>query len=287
MSSQELTVVGNDLVVENDRKRALAELNAAAEQVATPQEAREIMVKSKAIRDVLEQVKAPWEQSWLAGKASVVSSRRLARMLSDLSSTAPSTGNGAVKSERWVVGEELGISPSLMAALMRLSRVEDAEFQRYIQSKDKIPSLYGALRACAPGFRLSGSRSRSRSRRVRVGVKSPANPSLDEAYSLIVRSLGHLSELSDVHNGPKGGPKMLRAVGIAIDHLYAAEDLLKPYRAGYVDEHRAKVTAKRREQERAYKATERGKDVARRSRLNYKEKKRAEKAAEASNESVA
>jgi hypothetical protein len=71
-------------------------------------------------------------------------------------------------------------------------------------------------------------------RRRRANVRTPANPSLDEGYSLLVRALGHFSGVIAELGAPGMSGSKRRAISLAIDHCYAAEDLLKPLRGGYV-----------------------------------------------------
>lgn len=222
----------------SDRQRALAELNRAAETTDDLSEARQIMMQGRAIADLLSRARAPFEEARLAGKASTVAARRLGRMIGELPGDPRYVnGNkGPRKSERREVVEDLGLSYSSTARdLVRLSRIADPDFQRYIQGADKIPSVNGAIRACNPEPRHFRREHRDQwtaaSRRRRVGVKTPINPSLDEAYSLIVNALGHLSTKAPTL---QGGNKKLRAIADATEHLYAAEDILKPYRGGYV-----------------------------------------------------
>lgn len=232
--SAELVPINGDLDSRASRIVALEELARTADSAASPEEADEIMRKARALADALAAMKAPLEEACLAGKASVLAARRLGLLLAGLSNVA----RGG-KSDRTLACEALGITPWQRADLVRLSRVSDPDFQRYIQRKDKIPTLTGVFSACAPDYRPKHSRPRrGRSahdfktrRRKRAGVKSPANPSLDEGYSLIVRALGHLSAVAFVSGS--GSNKRRTAISAAIDHLYAAEDLLKPYRGGY------------------------------------------------------
>lgn len=232
--SAELVAANVDLAGKDMRTQALAALNEAADQASSPDEALEVEMKARAIKAVLEQAQAPFEETRLAGRASVVAARRLARMLSGLSSkpVVSGPGGGATPSPRGLVIRELGISDSHAESLGRLARADDAVLQRYIQNESIIPSITGALRACSvhvpSRIRPGGNDWRSKRRRV-VGIKTPPDPSLDEAYALIVQALGHL-------NGVMPGPtRKARDRAAAIDHLYAAEDLLRPYRGGYVE----------------------------------------------------
>lgn len=234
MTSTDL-VNGDGEVAEADiRERALAELNAAAEIASTPHEAREIMVKGRTLSEFLKQAKAPLEQARLAGRASVVAARRLGVLLSDLSPKIhklPGRRAGFSPSERGLVLRDLGLTVSMARDYLRLATVNDPDFQRYIQQPGIVPSVNGALTACGTRPRHTSGRCQAtwRAKRMRrVGVKTPKNPSLDEAYSLIVKALGHLSVEAT-------NPKRRRDVGRAIDCLYAAEDFLQKYRGGYVD----------------------------------------------------
>lgn len=235
--SQELAIVDNNLTDNNDRQRQLAELNHAAENASTPSEAREIMLKARTISDLLTQMNAPFDQAREAGKASVVAAHRLGRLLEELPSRNTSRKGlkrgGTLPSDRRLAIQQIGINLNVAKNLVRLARTDGSAFQRYIQQEDIIPSLNGALRVCVPETArktpTKGGQWHIR-RRAKAGVKTPANPSLDEGHSLIVRALGHLaSNVSKV-----GTPRRNHDISMAIDHLYAAEELLKPYRGGYV-----------------------------------------------------
>lgn len=236
MSAELVPISGADISSMGDRVAALQELGQMAEDASTCGEAQEVMVKGRALAEVLAGMKAPFEESWLAGKASVLAARKLALLLCELdSNNACLPGGGRNKSEFGLVCDELGIGTTLRSDLKRLSRAEDSDFQRYIQKIDKIPTLYGALRYCAVS-RHKGHDHRKRdyrsTKRARAGVVPPKNPSVDEAYSLIVRALGHLSGYG---SSRRGAQKMKTAIAASMDHLYAAEDLIKPYRGGYGD----------------------------------------------------
>jgi hypothetical protein len=246
--SNELAPLSEDLAERDGRWAALEELNAAAENARDPAEAREIMAKAKALASMLKTMGASLEEAYLASKASLLAAYRLAKMLAALSNeTKPKpradTGvfgstkgsfAGCYPSERGRVIRELGLGHSTVENLLRLARVPDPVFQRYIQKKDHILTINGALRACLdiPPSRESHKYEQvdwRRKRRVRAGVKTPAAPSLDEAYSLLVGAIGHLGGLSG------GSNKSVAARSLAMDLLYKAEDLLRPYRGGYVE----------------------------------------------------
>lgn len=234
--TQQLVPVQNDIAKLDDRRKALIQLNTDAENSTSAEEAREIMIKGRAAADLLAQVKAPFDECRLAGKASVVAARKLGKMLGNLDGNAQYVAKerGSKKSERWMVATNLGMGQETVVKVLRLARAEDPEFQRYIQDESIIPSLHGALLRlkCIPEPKSVRSSSWDRTRRKKVGVKTPGNPSLDEGYSLIVRAIGHLSGSNTV--GKSAGSKKRADVARAVDLLYAAEDLLKPYRGGYV-----------------------------------------------------
>ncbi len=237
MSSKEIAVIGDAELSENgSRRAALERLNEAAESASSPAEARAVMLKGAAVKTILEQARAPLDEARLAGKASVVAARRLGSMLGELDGrpvVLPQKGQGFVGSSisaRCSAMEDVGIKRTLGYALIRLAKVADPEFQRYIQRKDGIPSVFGALAHTNIHANGSGASSNFQERkRKRVGVKAPNNPSADEAYSLVVRALGHLSGL----NQRGGSGPLLSAVRSAMESLYAAEDTLKPLRGGY------------------------------------------------------
>lgn len=237
MTSVELVTVGSKLSEGDARQQALAELNNAAENASTPQEAAEVMAKGKAVAAILEQMRAPFEETRLAGKASVVAARRLGRMLAGLSPNATLIGGTKpptwLRSERRTAIEACGMSRNLAPYLLRLASIDDASFQRYIQRTDVIPSLHGALDSVGVNRRRDLDdefRRRNRTRlRTKVGVKRPSVPSLDEAHSLILKALGHLDE--PAHGKSNSARADIRE---ATRHLYAAEDLLKKYVGGYV-----------------------------------------------------
>ena len=241
-------MASTELVVQSPRQAAVDERNgqrqASLERLATEaatadaNRAHEIMMQGRAIARLLREAKEPFEDAWLAGKASVVAARRLARLITAVSNKPQylTSCRGSIKSPRTELVEELGISVSTRRSLERLDRMPDPDFQRYIQATEQIPSLNGACMAFRSGPALSND-PKYRQRRTpkhwraqikaRAGAKTPNSPSLDEAYSLIVKSLGHLAGCTN------GGREKTSAVREAMDHLYAAEDLLKPYRAGY------------------------------------------------------
>jgi hypothetical protein len=228
-STLDIALTDASLIAQTERHAALVNLNEAAEVVDDSVRAQEIMVKGRLLALYLKEAKAPFEEARLAGKASVVAGRRLGRMLSELSNQRRWTGQRFEKSDRGQVLEELGISKRSATDIVRLSHLDDADFQRYIQLLDRVPSVNGALIVCGMG-RSKGPRTdnyRVRRRRA-AGVKQPPNPSLDEAYSLIVRALGHL-------DGKRRGrsPRQTTAIGLAIDHLYDAEDALRPHLGNY------------------------------------------------------
>ncbi len=240
MSSKEIAVIGDAELSENgSRRAALERLNEDAESASSPAEAREVMLKGAALKTLLQQARAPLEEARLAGKASTVAARRLGALLGEIDGESKRmTKKGAqgfvtsVPSDRSRAMDDVGIKKTLGRSLVRLAGVADPEFQRYIQRTDLIPSVYGALsyaniRPIISGTATNNPKAR---RRRRVGVKVPKNPSVDEAYSLIVRALGHLSGVD------KGGPGTAHigvAARSAMDNLYVAEDILKPFRGGY------------------------------------------------------
>lgn len=216
----------------DERRVALERLQAEAE-TAELARAHEIMAQTNALKTVFEQMRMPLEDARLAGKASVLAARRLGSLLEALSPKARRGG----PSDRGLAIRDLGIRSATAASVRRLSRVPDPDFQRYIQRADLIPTVTGALvdagdsRAVAHdqrGRKGTGSYWTEKKRR-RIGVKSPSNPSLDEAYSLLIKLLGHLCEVS----GKPGNTKRRAALLAAVDLGYQMEDLLKPYRAGY------------------------------------------------------
>lgn len=231
MASKELVPGPRTIAVEEQkaeqRRAALERLNAEAE-TADAYRAKQIMLQGRLVAQAIKEAKEPFEDAWLAGKASVVAARRLGIVLSKLPSSPQWTGGreGSKSSVRHEVANELGLSLATRYQLARLARIPDPDFQRYIQDRSRIPSLTGLLRRHAPTFRGSGRGGSAFTRRRRAGVVSPKNPSLDKAYSLIVLSLGHLG---NIH----GGRARNQAISLAMRHLYEAEELLKPYRAGY------------------------------------------------------
>ncbi len=230
--STNLVKVDREVAVRGDRARALEALNDAAKNASTPEEARETMLKAKMFASLLEDIRAPFDEARSAGKASVVAGRRLGRLLLGISSDHRVSVTG--RSERRQVQDSIGLGVNSAQSLMRLARADDGEFQRYIQSTDRIPSINGALIAChveAPHASTSPG-AWTKARKKRAGVRTPLVPSLEEGYSLIVRALGHLTDES-VRTG--ANVKKRRDLAGAIDHLYAAEDLLKQYRGGYVN----------------------------------------------------
>lgn len=230
--STDLVPINSGLAEGEERRRFLERLNRAAENTNDLAEARQIMVQGSALVDLLTQARAPFDEARMAGKASTLAARRLGKLLSQISSKAKyGNSEGANPSDRRIAAERIGIAKPLLRNLVLLARVKDADFQRYIQRSDTIPTLTGALGVFYPKRTesVSGRHLRSKKRRLKAGVKPAAHPSLDESYSLIVRSLGHLCEIN--HSGQS---MRSRAIVRAMEHLYAAEDLLKPYRGGYV-----------------------------------------------------
>lgn len=240
MTSTDLVRSDGALVGAEDRQRALAQLNEAAETANTPYAAREIMIKGRTLAQLLEQAKAPFDDARLAGKASTVAARRLGRMLGDLPGERRFRGFGQpLPSERSELVRELGLSLTSKRNLIQLTRISDPDFQRYIQRTDIVPSMTGALMTCH-GFTSSlslGSKRRTtnrtsagwrKQRRLRAGVTKPTHPSFDEGYSLLVRSIGHLSNAG-------AADKKKTATTAAIELLYQAEDLLRPFLGGYAD----------------------------------------------------
>lgn len=217
------------------RRTALAKLNQAAEQATDPGEARRIMLQAKAIAEILESAKAPFEEARLAGKASVIAGRKVGRFLEEADPkpmyVRGQGGRGSRKSERGLLLAELGIGHAVSQNLRRLARLEDGHFQRYIQLTDRIPSIHGCLVSTYPrNYRkYEGQGDWRRVRRRSVGVKSPRNASLEEGHSLVIRALGHVSE--SIRKEAPG--KVQQDISAAIDHLYAAEDLLRPHLGGY------------------------------------------------------
>ena len=214
-----------------DRRAALELLSQEAELAQSAGEAKDVMEKSRIIAAALEQMRAPKEETRAAAKACVVAGRRLGRLLSEISGEARDfhPKHGAKPSLRTEVANELGLARITKSRLVRLAAVPDPDFQRYLQDAD-IPTMSG----CLVHFSLHSGRSRhpeggvKSKRKKRAGVKTPANPSLDAAYSMIVKSLGHLDGIR-----LSGGKPRNRAVASAMNALYEAEDLLRPYRAGY------------------------------------------------------
>jgi len=138
-------------------------------------------------------------------------------------------GAGSLPGDRTMLCRELGITDDTMRRLVRIGRVVDPDFQRYIQREDVVPSLGGALVACHVERPREGRNAGPRAhRRRRAGVKTPANPSFDEAHSLIVRALGHLGGVRT-----ERGTKYKLAVSQSMDLLYQAEDILRPFKGGY------------------------------------------------------
>lgn len=211
-----------------DRRAALELLNQEAELAQSVGEAKDVMEKSRIIADALERMKAPKEETRAAARACVVAGRRLGRMLSEISGDArdPHPTRGAKPSLRTEVSNELGLSRITKSRLVRLAEVPDPDFQRYLQDTD-IPSMTGCLVHFSLHTTSRHTKVASR-RKKRAGVKNPANPSLDAAYSMIVKSLGHLDGIRLL-----GGKPRNRAVASAMNALYDAEDLLRPYCAGY------------------------------------------------------
>lgn len=215
------------------RRRQLAELNLAIERAQTPEEAHRLMLYARTASELFARMKLSLDEKWAAGKAATVAARKLGRFLAELSNRqrGRGTGLGTFPSERTQVARRLGIDATTTRSLVRLAEVPDPDFQRYIQDRSRVPSLNGALTRCthrALSGKPGGSSAWQTKRRRRVGVQEPANPSIDEGYSLIVRALGHLSAATQ-----QGTIVKRRDLGKAIDYLYAAEDLVKPYRAGY------------------------------------------------------
>lgn len=197
------------------------------------------MVKGRALSELLRIAEAPLEEARLAGKASVLAGRRLGLMLRDLDAKprqqrGSGTGRqGPTKSERSEVVRELGLSVTTAGTLTKLAMPRnDPLFQQYIQLRDKIPSIHGAAIYCSlkPGSKAGKNANgwEAARKRKRAGVKMASDPSLDEAYSLIVKALGHLDPLVRSGHG-----KRSRAISTAMDALYEAEDALKPFRGGY------------------------------------------------------
>lgn len=215
------------------RRTALAKLNREAEQVTSPDEARRIMLQAKLIAELLESAKAPLEEARLAGKASVVAGRKVGRFLEQANPVPLKVSGlqGSAPSDRGLLKVQLGLSDSQALKLRRLAQLEDPFFQSYIQLTDRIPSITGCLTLFyAKQYpRNVGKTSWREVRRRRAGVKRPKNPSVEEAHSLVVRALGHLSSTFSQH----GLGKAQRDISSAMDHLYAAEDLLKPHLGGY------------------------------------------------------
>lgn len=230
--------MSNDLVPAGDspdelpRGKALDALIQAAEQADTVDQARQIMLEGHAIERLLTSMRAPLEETRKAGKASVLAARRLGKLLSAIPNETTSLGRrGRTKSERRLIADQLELGKHMVRHIIRLSTIDDAEFQRYIQDQSVVPSISGALFRCGiksadPPREHGGSWNMKRRRR--AGVKHVQNPSLDEAYSLIVRALGHLTDINS--GGQRKGP----AIALAIDRLYKAEDALRPYKGGYV-----------------------------------------------------
>lgn len=226
-----MSTKSTDLAVIEDAE--LHDLVLAAESLTDPEEAHNLMMKARVIATALKEVGARNDQVFLAAKASLLAARKLGRMLDELSSV-PYThrpGPGRPVSQKTAVVRHLGIGELRARDLVRVARLLDADFQRYIQTTGRPPTVNGALTAC--GVKEPGAKGRRQSdwrrkRRNKAGVRTPANPSFDEGYSLVVRAIGHLSSA-------KVGPAVQRDISRSIDQLYEVEDRLRPYRGGYVE----------------------------------------------------
>lgn len=230
--SEPAITTSTDLVHTDARRRTLATLNQAAEQTTDPLEARNIMLQAKAIAELLESAKAPFDEARLAGKASVISARKVGRFIEQANPKGRGLGRGGgtTRSERGLLLDQLGIATTQGANLRRLARVAEPDFQRYIQLTDRVPSVNGCLASTYPDITRRRSMGSSRTiQRRRAGVKEPRNPSLDEAYGCVVRALGHASAMAV----KASGNEVRRDVSSAMEHLYAAEDLLRPHLGGY------------------------------------------------------
>lgn len=214
-------------IATNGQLDALVEL---AETTQDPQEAHEIMVKGRLATELLRAAKRPFEEAHKAGKASTLAARKLGLIIANADSYRPKIPgfrSGFAPSERGLLLKELGVDHATASRLRKLSAIPDPAFQRYIQSRDKIPSIQGAL--VANRLETPPPARQVRRRRARQ-VKPPTNPNLDEGYSLLLKALGHLDAMAR-----GGNTKKITAISSAIDHIYAAEELLKPYRGGYVE----------------------------------------------------
>ena len=233
MASTDLSRMDDDNLDFDRRRKQLAELNLAAENAETPEEAHRVMLYARTASELFARMKLSLDEKWAAGKAATVAARKLGRFLAELSNRQQGRrpGLGTLPSERTRVARKLGIDPSTVRALVRLAEVPDPDFQRYIQDRSRVPSFNGALTRCthrALSGKPGGGSAWQTKRRRRVGIKEPANPSFDEGYSQLVRSLGHLAATAN-----QGSISRRADIRKAIDYIYAAEDLLKPYRAGY------------------------------------------------------
>lgn len=226
MSTELVPYEAGDIAT-NGQLDALMEV---AETTQDPHEAHELMVKGRIATELLQAAKQPFENAQKAGKVSTLAARKLGLILETVSNKPKFVpGRGSEPSERGLLQSELGLSVGAAKALRHLARIPDPDFQRYIQSTSGIPSPHGAVRSyrARPTTTSPGWQTR---RRRSAGVKTPKNPNFDEGYNLIVLSLGHLTTTA----GRGGNHKKKAAIGAAIGHLYAAEELLKPYRGGYV-----------------------------------------------------
>jgi hypothetical protein len=235
--TQELTIHNAGEVADRaEREALLQKLEDDALAAASPEEAHAAQQRALFIKDALVRARQPYEDAWRAGKASVLASRKLGALLTELSPESrgrPGQLGGSRLSERGAVRKELGLVYTVASNIIRLAAIPDPEFQRYIQSTGRIPSVPGALTNCRVVTRTRPAPGNSggwhHARRKKLGVKSPANPSLDEAGSLIVKALGHLGT-----NRP-AGVKQATARSHAMDLLYQAHDLIRPYLGGYVE----------------------------------------------------
>lgn len=236
----DIATSSGDVAMRERRRASLDRLAEAAQDAPTASEAHRVMEQGRLVAEALSRARQPFEDCWLAGKASVLAARKLGMFLNEISgerTRAPGRHGGFLPSDRAMLRDELGLGQKTVRNLRRLADVPDPEFQRYIQLRDQIPSIHGALAACRivrvyhanSGYVGRSAPDWRSSRRRKIGVSSPANPSLDEAGSLIVKALGHLGAVRG------GSREQQRARSRAMDMLYQAHDEIRPFLGGYVE----------------------------------------------------
>lgn len=238
MSSSALIVVNeNGVASSSERMSELERMQHLAQTTTSAEEAREIMMKGRILSELLQKAKEPYEQAWAAGKASVLAGRRLGNILEEASPKPRkrlTAGSGPGKSERHELRTSLGIGVTAGSQLVALARIPDPDFQRFIQRKDKIPSVNGAFvhlgylshKRLAHDRRDKGAMAK---RKKKLGLREVSNPSLDKAHTSILRALENLESLRT-----RGGPGSRgHAVNAAMNSLYVAEDALRPFLGGY------------------------------------------------------